>query len=68
MAGSGLEQLCRTIYSIDGVTHMLDGHAYSRALRLHTLTVQAIVTILFGTTGARDSIDEPALNHFFALK
>ena len=65
MAESGLEQLWRTIYGSDGVTHMLDGHAYSRALRLHTLTAQAIVTILSETTGARDSIDEPASNQIW---
>ena len=65
MAGSGLEQLWQTIYGSDGVTHMLDGHAYSRALRLHTLTAQAIVTILFETTGALHSIDELALNQIW---
>ena len=65
MAGSGFEQLWWTIYGSDGVTHMFDGHSYSRTLRLHTLTAQAIVTILFETTGARDSIDEPALNQIW---
>ena len=55
MAGSGLEQLCWTIFGSNGVTHMLDDHAYSRALRLHTLTAQAIVTILSETTDPRGS-------------
>ena len=45
---------------------MLDGHVYSRGFLLQTLTVKAIVNILFATTGSRDSIDEPALNQIWS--
>ena len=45
---------------------VLDGHAYSRALQLQTLTAQAIVTLRFQKTGARDSIDGPALNQIWS--
>ena len=50
------------------VTHMFDGHAYSRVLLLQTLTAQVIVTFPFETTGSRDSIDEPALNQIWSEK
>ena len=62
MAAIGFKMAGRGFELWQCVTHMFDGHAYSRALLLHTLTVQAIVTIPFETTGARDSIDGPALN------
>ena len=35
-------------------------------LLLQTLTAQAIVTIIFQTTGARDSIDGPAPNQIWS--
>lgn len=66
MAGSGLEELWRTIYGSDSITHMLDGHAYSRALRLHTLSAQVIVTVLFETPGALDGVDVVALNQIWS--
>ena len=60
MAGRGFESLWQC------ATHMFDGHEYSRALLLQTLTAQAIVTIIFQTTGARDSIDGPAPNQIWS--
>jgi hypothetical protein len=66
MAGSGLEELWRTVYGSDSITHMLDGHSYSRALRLHTLSAQAIVTVLFETTDALDGVDVAALNQIWS--
>ena len=53
MAGRGFEKLWQCVTQIDG-------HAYSRAMLLQTLTAQAIVTIPFQTIGAGDSIDGPA--------
>ena len=50
MAGRGFDKLWQC------ATHMFDGHAYSRALLLQTLTAQVIVIIPLQTTGARDSI------------
>lgn len=66
MAGSGLEELWRTVYGSDSITHMLDGHSYSRALRLHTLSAQAIITLLFDTPSALDSVDVAALNQIWS--
>jgi hypothetical protein len=66
MAGSGLEELWRTVYGSDSITHMLDGHSYSRALRLHTLTAQAIITLLFQTSGALDDVDVTGLNQIWS--
>ena len=60
IAGCGFKKLWQC------VTHMFDGHAYSRALLLQTLTAQVIVNILFETTGSRDSIDEPAQNQIWS--
>ena len=57
-----------TIYGSDSVTHMLDCHAYSHALWLHTLSAQAIAIILFETRGAKDSrlIAEPVRNKIWS--
>ena len=60
VAGRGFEKMRQCII------HMFDGHAYSRALLLQTFTVQIIVTIPFQTTGARHSIDGPALNQIWS--
>ncbi|XP_034250200.1 uncharacterized protein LOC117650724 [Thrips palmi] len=46
MAGSGLEELWQTVYGKCAVSHMISGHAYSRAWRAHSLTQQAIATLL----------------------
>lgn len=47
MAGSGLEEMWANIYAKNSVVHMLSGRAYSRALRAHLLSYQALTTLLF---------------------
>lgn len=46
MAGSGLEDVWHTVYAKASVTHMMSGRAYSRALRAHFLTQEALLTLL----------------------
>ena len=49
MAGSGLEELWETVYAKNSVPHMLSGHAYSRSIRAHLLTQQALGVLLLET-------------------
>ena len=42
LAGSGLKEALRVCYAINSVEKMLDGKAYSRAMRGHTLIFSAL--------------------------
>nr|XP_018912013.1 PREDICTED: uncharacterized protein LOC109040498 [Bemisia tabaci] len=46
MNGSGLKELLCTVYAPNSVEKMMTGHAYSRALRAHFLTYQALTEII----------------------
>ncbi len=45
---------------------MLDGHSYSRALRLHALSAQAIATVLFETPWALEGINVEVLHQIWS--
>lgn len=47
MACSGLKELLTTIYAANSVDKILSGHAYSRAVRAHTLTNLALAHLIF---------------------
>ncbi|KAB0797138.1 hypothetical protein PPYR_08132 [Photinus pyralis] len=47
MSGSGLEELWATVYAGNSIPHLINGHAYSRALRAHLLTQSALTQLLF---------------------
>lgn len=47
MAGSGLKELLCEIYAEKSVDHILTGHAYSRAVRAHTLVREALASLIF---------------------
>lgn len=53
MAGSGIEYLWETIYAKNTVCHMMSGHAFSRALRAHFLTQQALIHLLLESLPAK---------------
>lgn len=42
MKGSGLEELWSTVYAKNSTQHMITGHAFSRAVRAHVLTLSAL--------------------------
>lgn len=46
MKGSGLEELWKTVYAEGSITHMLTGHAYSRAMRAHILSFSALADLI----------------------
>lgn len=46
MTGSGLENLWERVYAKGSVVHMLTGHAFSRAVRAHILTLLALIYVL----------------------
>lgn len=49
MAGSGLKELQSTIYAENSVDKILNGHAYSRAVRAHMLTNLALAHLILTT-------------------
>ncbi len=46
MSGSGLEELWKSVYASETTRHMMSGHAYSRALRAHILTIEALTALI----------------------
>lgn len=59
MSGSGLQELLETIYAKNSVVHILDGHAFARAIRGHFL-VDATLNVLllksmFNIDGVHDA-------------
>ncbi|KAJ8895907.1 hypothetical protein PR048_001247 [Dryococelus australis] len=42
------EALWMQVYAKSSITHMISGHAFSRAVRAHMLTTQALITIILG--------------------
>jgi hypothetical protein len=65
MTGSGLAELWETVYAKGSVIHMLSGHAFSRALRAHILTLAALIGVLMDTPGTLDSIDKQHLGNLY---
>ena len=61
MAGSGLEAMWETVYATNSLSHMLSGHAYSRALRAHILSSAAFTSLLLETPGIEAEIDHGEL-------
>lgn len=46
MQGSGLKEVLSLIYAPNSLDKMLNGHAYARAVRAHTLLHLALATII----------------------
>ena len=61
MSESGQEQMWSTAYAGGSITKMVSGHAYSRALRAHTLSIQAIVFLLLSAPGVLDEVNMEAI-------
>lgn len=61
MGGSGLKELLTTIYAGQSVDKIMNGHAYSRAVRAHILTNLTLASIVFDevnmTPVERDEIE-----------
>ena len=55
MAGSGIEELWSTVRAPSSVPHMSTGHAFSRALRAHFLTQEALATIILKSSNILDA-------------
>ena len=62
MSGSGQEQMWSTSYAEGSIPQMVSGHSYSRALRAHTLSVQAIASVLLSASGVLDQVDTVAIH------
>ena len=56
MAGSGLEELYSTVYAKNSVQQMMNGKAYSRAIRALFLIEEALFTVFLKTSEAFISV------------
>ena len=65
MSGSGLEQMWKTVYAEGSIPQMVSGHSYSRALRAHILSIQAIACVLLTSPGVLDEVDTETLKHLW---
>ncbi|KAK3895921.1 hypothetical protein Pcinc_000394 [Petrolisthes cinctipes] len=63
MTGSGLEDLWKRVYAKGSVVHMLTGHAFSRAVRAHILTLLALINVLIKS----DLESQPDKEHLISL-
>ena len=66
MSGSGLAGLWERVYAKGSVVHMLTGHAYSRAVRAHMLTLLALICVLMEKSDGVSQDDETHLNSLYA--
>ncbi len=66
MGGSGLDALWQTVYAGATVQHMLNGHAYARALRAHFLTSAALTTLVLSQPHCLDDVDTNQLRQKFS--
>ena len=65
MSGSGLEELWKSVYASETTPHMMSGHAYSRALRAHILTIEALTTLIMSFPEMLTSIDMKRLESIY---
>jgi hypothetical protein len=61
MSGSGLADLWERVYAKGSVVHMLTGHAFSRAVRAHILTLLALICVLLDKANWESQIDREDL-------
>lgn len=65
MAESGLAELWERVYAKGSVVHMLTGHAFSRAVRAHTLTLLALISILLEKSDWADHTNKDQLVNIY---
>ena len=61
MNGSGLADLWERVYAKGFVVHMLTGHAFSRAVRAHILTLHAFLHVLLEDADWESNIDKDSM-------
>ena len=66
MAGSGLEELYSTVYAKNSVQQMMNGKAYSRAIRALFLVEEALFTVFLKTSEAFISVDKDDLKFVYS--
>jgi len=66
MEGSGLEELYNTVYAKNSVQQIMNGKAYSRAVRALFLVEEALVTLFLKTNAARINVDKDELNFIYS--
>jgi len=67
MNGSGLTNLWMNVYATNSIGHMLDGKAYSQALKSHLYSAAAITTLLLETPGCLSGINTGKLNDIHTM-
>ena len=62
---SGLADLWERVYAIGSVLHMLIGHAFSRAVRAHILTLPALLHVLLEDADWESNIDKDSMTSLY---
>lgn len=57
----GTKEILSLIYAPGSLDKMLNGHAYARAIRAHTLLQLALTIIIFKELDIDDAIDETCI-------
>ncbi len=65
MTGSGLAELWERVYAKGSVVHMLTGHAFSRAVRAHILTLLALISVLLEKSDWANQTDKEHLVNLY---
>ena len=65
MSGSGLSELWETVYAKGTVIHMMTGHAFSRSIRAHILSLVALVSVLMEQTDQKENVNKSHLQKLY---
>ena len=65
MNGSGLADLWERVYAKGSVVHMLTGHAFSRAVRAHILTMPALLQVFLEDADWESNIDKDSMTRLY---
>ena len=65
MNGSGLADLRERLYAKGSVVHMLTGHAFSRAVNAHILTLPALSHVLLEYADWESNIDKDRMTSLY---
>ena len=65
MSGSRIAELWEQVYAKGSVVHMLNGHAFSRAVRAHILTLLALMCVLMEMSNWLNQTDKEHLESVY---
>lgn len=58
MSGSGLEDVLEVIYAKNSLVHIMNGHAYERAIRAHFLIHMVLTKLIIQGADLKDDVEK----------